>query len=138
MVSERLCLKGHFVIDGFRGRLSLLESPAIRLDELDGVSDDLEGAAVLSIVGGPLVQVQDSGDGDPGAFVEMLGADLGQLVEGHALDPAGFLFAGLECDVERGHGVSVGRVKDLGIVSQVPGHDALVDHGCFSFLKMMG
>ncbi len=138
MESERLGLKGHFVIDVFRGRLSLLESPAVRLDELDGVADDLKGAAGLSIVGGPLVLVQDSGDGDSGALVEILGADLGQLVEGHALDPAGFLFSGLESDVERCHGVSVGRVKDLGIVSQVPGHDALVDHGCFSFLKMMG
>jgi len=138
MKSERLRLKGHFVIDGFRGRLPLLEPPSVRLDELDGVPDDLEGAAGLSIVGGPLVLVQDSGDGDPGALVQILGADFGQLMEGNALDPAGFLFAGLKSDVERGHGVSVGRVKDLGIVSQVPGHDALVDHGCFSFLKMMG
>ena len=138
MESERLGLKGHFVIDVFRGRLSLLESPAVRLDELDGVADDLKGAAGLSIVGGPLVLVQDSGDGDPGALVQILGTDVGQFVEGHALDPAGFLFAGLKSDVERGHGVSVGRVKDLGIVSQVPGHDALVDHGWFSFLKMMG
>jgi len=138
MESERLCLKGHFVIDGFRGCFPFLESPAVCLDELDGVPDDLEGAAGLSIVGCPLVLVQDTGDGDSGALVEILGADLGQLVEGHALDPAGFLFSGLKSDVERGHGVSVGRVKDLGIVSQVPGHDALVDHGCFSFLKMMG
>jgi len=61
--------------------------------------------------------------------VQILGTNVGQLVEGHALDPAGFLFAGLKSDVERGHGVSVRRVKDLGIVSQVPGHDALVDHG---------
>ena len=138
MESERLGLKGHFVIDGFRGCFPFLESPAVRLDELDGAPDDLEGAAGLSIVGGPLVLVQGSRNGDPGAFVQILGADLGQLVEGHALDPAGFLFSGLESDVERGHGVSVRRVKDLGIVSQVPGHDALVDHGCFSFLKMMG
>jgi len=29
-------------------------------------------------------------------------------VEGHALDPAGFLFSGLESDVEGCHGVSVG------------------------------
>jgi len=108
MKSERLGLKGHFVIDGFRGCLSLLESPSVRLNELDGVPDDLEGAAGLSIVGGPLVLVQDSGDGDPGALVKVLGADLGQLMEGHALDPAGFLFPGLESDVEGCHGVSVG------------------------------
>jgi len=132
MKSERLGLKGHFIIDGFRGRLPLLEPPSVRLDELDGVPDDLEGAAGLSIVGRPLILVQDSGDGDPGALVQILGADLGQLVEGHALDPAGFLFPGLKSDVERGHGVSVGRVKDLGIVSQVPGHAALVYHGCVS------
>jgi len=132
MESERLGLKGHFVIDGFRGCLPFLESPAVCLNELDSVPDDLEGAAVLSIVGRPFVLVQDSGDGDPGALMEILGADLGQLVEGHALDPAGFLFPGLKSDVERGHGVSVGRVKDLGIVSQVPGHDALVYHGCVS------
>ncbi len=128
MESERLCLKGHFVIDGFRGRLPFLEPPSVRLDELDGVADDLEGAAVLAIVGRPLVLIQDSGNGDSGAFVQILGTDVGQLVEGHALDPAGFLFAGLKSDVERGHGVSVGRVKHLGIVSQVPGHDALIDH----------
>jgi hypothetical protein len=138
MESERLCLKGHFVIDGFRGRLPLLEPPSVRLDELDGVPDDLEGAAVLAIVGRPLVLIEDSGDGYPGTLMQILGTDIGQLVEGHALDPAGFLFAGLESDVEGCHGVSVGRVKDLGIVSQVPGHDALIDHGCFSFLKMMG
>jgi hypothetical protein len=138
MESDPLLLEWHFVIDGFRGCFPFLEAPSVCLDELDGVPDDLEGAAVLAIVGRPLVLIEDSGDGDPSAFVEILGADLGQLVEGHALDPAGFLFAGLECDVERGHGVSVWRVKDLGIVSQVPGHDALVDHGWFSFLKMMG
>ena len=138
MKSERLGLKGHFVIDGFRGCFPFLESPAVCLDELDGVPDDLEGAAVLAIVGRPLVLIEDSGDGDSGAFMQILGRDVGQFVKGHALDPAGFLFAGLKSDVERGHGVSVGRVKDLGIVSQVPGHDALVDHGCFSFLKMMG
>lgn len=138
MVSERLCLKGHFVIDGFRGCFPFLESPAVCLDELDGVPDDLEGAAVLSIVGGPLVLIEDSGDGDTCSFVQILGADLGQLVEGYALDPAGFLFPGLKSDVEGCHGISVGRVKDLGIVSQVSGHDALIDHGCFSFLKMMG
>ena len=129
MESEQLLLKGHFVIDGFRGCLPFLESPAVCLDEFDGVPDDLEGAAVLAIVGRPLVLIEDSGDGDPGALVQILGTDVGQLVEGHALDPAGFLFAGLKSDVERGHGVSVRRVKDLGIVSQVPGHDALVDHG---------
>ena len=92
MKSERLRLKGHFVIDGFRGCFPFLESPAVRLDELDGVADDLECAAGLSIVGGPFVLVQDSGDGDPGAFVKILGADVGQLVEGNALDQAGFLF----------------------------------------------
>ena len=100
MESERLGLKGYFVIDGFRGRLPFLESPAVRFDELDGVPDDLEGAAGLSIVGGPLVLVQDSGDGDPGTLVEILGADVSQLVEGHTLDPAGFLFPGLKSDVE--------------------------------------
>jgi len=128
MESERLGLKGHFVIDGFRGCFPFLESPAVCLDKLDGVPDDLEGAAVLSIVRRPLVLVQNSGNGDPGSFMEILGANLGQFVEGHALDPAGFLFTGLKCDVERGHGVSVGRVKYLGIVSQVSGHDALINH----------
>jgi len=91
-IGADLLLKWNIVIDGF-GRFSFFKSLAICLDEFNGVADDLEGAAVLSVIGRPFVLVQNSGNGDSCSFVQIGGANLGQFVEGDNLDPAGPLFA---------------------------------------------
>ena len=62
-------LKGDFFVIGLW--LTFLKSPAVRRDEFDAVGDDLEGGAVLAIIGCPLILVEDADNGDPGSLVEI-------------------------------------------------------------------
>ena len=107
MECDRLWLKGHFVVVRLSACFTALESPSVGLDELDGIGDDLEGAPGLAIICGPLVLVEDSGNGDPGALVQIGRADFRQLVEGDDLDPAGFLLSGLKCEAEGCYRITV-------------------------------
>jgi len=104
---DGLNLERHFVIDRVQIGFAILESASVCLDEFDGVADDLECAAVLSVIRNPLVLVQDSGNGDPGSLVEIRRADFRELMKRDDLDPAGFLLAGLKCEAKRCDGISL-------------------------------
>ena len=65
--------------------LDLLQIRAIRLDELDVVGDHLYGAAFDPFIGFPLGMIEDSGNSDFGALVQVLLADLREAVESRSL-----------------------------------------------------
>ena len=79
---------------------TLCEPSIIRLDEFDAVGDHLYGAAFDPFICFPLGMVEDSGDSYFSALVQMLFADLREAIETGHLDPAGFLFACPESQVE--------------------------------------
>jgi len=73
--------------------LSLLETPAVGLDELHRIGDELVGALGDSLVGLPDVAIQGPDDGNPGSLVQAPCCDVGKLLEADDPDPAGLLLA---------------------------------------------
>jgi hypothetical protein len=65
---EHLELKRNFLIG-----LSafLIKTTAICLDKFNGISDELEGAAILAILTLPFVLIECADHSDPGALVEI-------------------------------------------------------------------
>ena len=68
------------------------ESPPICPDKLNVVGDHLNGASFNAFVGFPLLIIENAGDSDLGALVQMLFNDLREAVETGDLDPSGLLF----------------------------------------------
>ena len=75
------------VVFGF----SLLETPAVGLDELQRVGDELVCALGDAFVGFPYMSVEGSDDGDLCPFVKAPCSDVCQLLEANDTDPAGLL-----------------------------------------------
>src|SRR5690606_25601532 len=105
-------------------------------EQLHLVGDDLGRPAILAFLVLPLAGLQVALDVAGAAFLEVLAGDLGESVEEHHPVPFGFLatLAGLlVLPVARGGEGDVadcraiGRVADLGVATEVPDQDHLVD-----------
>jgi len=89
-----LLLHGHpppFSEGDFVFGFSLLETPAVGLDELQGVGDELVGALGYPLVGLPDVPVESPDDGNSGPLVKAPCSDVRQLLEADDPNPAGLL-----------------------------------------------
>jgi len=115
--------EGNFVF-GF----SLLETPAVGLDELQAVGDELVGAFGDSLIGLPDVPVEGPDDSDSGSLVKAPGCDVCEFLEADDTDPAGLLLGAVKCNVEGRHGIALGAVKHLGVRTKIPCQYALVEH----------
>jgi len=92
------------VVFGF----SLLETPAVGLDELHRIGDELVGALGDSLVGFPDMSVEGSDYGDPRTLVEAPCCDVRKLLEANDTDPAGLLLGRVKGDVEACDGITLG------------------------------
>jgi len=113
-----LLLHGHpppFSEGDFVFGFSLLETPAVGLDELKGVGDELVGALGDPLVGFPDVSVEGSDDCDPCPFVEAPCCDVCELLEANDTDPAGLLLGAVKGDVEGCHRIPLRAVKHFGV-----------------------
>jgi len=99
------------VVFGF----SLLETPAVGLDELKGIGDELVGALGYPLVGFPDMAIQRADDGDFCPFVKAPCSNVGELLEANDPDPAGLLLGAVKSDVETGDGISLGGIEDFRI-----------------------
>ena len=82
-------LKGDVIVGG-RSR-AFFKTPAIGLDKLDAVADELECAPVLAIICCPFILIEHSDHSDSGSLMEIGGNELGQLSKTAHLDPVGVL-----------------------------------------------
>ena len=76
----------------FPWSLTFCKASPIRFDELDAVGDHLYSAAFGTFVGFPLGMIEDSGNSDLCALVQVLFTDLRQALKAGYLDPASLLF----------------------------------------------
>jgi hypothetical protein len=67
----------------------IVESASVRLDELDGICDQLKAASLKSLVCFPFLLIQCADNSNASAFVKILFCDLSELVEAGDLYPVG-------------------------------------------------
>ena len=80
--------------------LTFFKTATISLDEFDAVGDHLNGTALDSFVGFPLVIIENAGDSDFSPLVQMLRADFRKAVEGCNFYPSGFFLTCPKCQIE--------------------------------------
>ena len=69
--------------------LIIFKSASVRLDELDGIGDQLKAASLKSLVCFPFLLVQGPYDCDASPPVKIFFCDLSKLVKTGDLDPVG-------------------------------------------------
>jgi len=101
------------VVFGF----SLLETPAVGLDEFQSVGNELVGALGYPLVGLPDMAIKSADNSDFCPLVKASRRNVSEFLEANDTDPAGLLLGAVKSDVEACDGIPLGGIKDFGVLT---------------------